>query len=631
MGTVLARALTQPGLFRIGDASPALSMPALPDGFSYADQFHVSVQAAQFNRLASLTLAEGQNRVAPQSTTTQPFGATAELTVPADFLINASLQFSATVADAGGIRRTAPGSTLVVGTAPASTVHESAQATDFPTVFLDLPNQALPTQLLHVDAIAPTARIDLQLPSPASADQASALLLARVETFGDSVKLAIIDSFTPVVENGVPFLRTNGRALPGLSATGDYVVVASRDPLAFVTGRLAGNAATATVDGLPFIFDADGPNGTFALPTRAGQPFTIRYVNGATGEQLGVSNGQAPGAGSTDLGQPLAPSSSQLRVTVEPDANTVVDINAVLTFTFSEPVDARTVTSGLIVTDSAGARVFGAVTVSPDGVAATFKPTRRWRYGTKYRWGMSTTTLAVSGARFAQQASGEFTTFAPRIISTTATARPVRDVAAAGALGLVTSDDGLTVFDFSSPVAPVAGFQLPLTGGARGVAPLPQSSFIDRSGQTHSGIFAAVADGDAAGIGKLDLIDVTTATTPSVIGSTQLSPSGGVPNAVALTADQRAVVAVQNVGVETARIVDAVPPDPSNPGRALGSRYPASATENINQVAILGDRLVAAGAAGLTVLDGTTLARQGGISTSGTARLVAALPAFSPI
>jgi PKD repeat protein len=629
IGNVLPRALTQPGLFRIGDTSSATSLPALPDGFSYADQFHVSVQAAQFNHVTSLTLTESQNRVAPQSATSQPFGAAAELTVPADFLINASLQFSAIASDASGIRRTAAGSTLVVGSAPATSVRETAQATDFPSIFLDAPGQAIPTQLVHVDAIAPTARIDLQLPSPAAADQASALLLARVETLGDAVRLSIVDSFTPVIENGVSLLRTNGRALPGLSTTGDYVVVASRDPLVFVTGRLAGNAATATVDGLPFIFDTDGPNGAFALPTRAGQPFTIRYVNGATGEELGSSNGQASATGSIDLGQPMAPSSSQLHVSVEPDATTVVDINAILTFTFSEPVDARTVASGLIVTDGTGARTFGAVTVSPDGVVATFKPTRRWRYGTKYRWGVSTTIVGVSGARLALPAAGEFTTFAPRIISTTATAHAARDVAAAGALSVVASEDGLTVFDFSSPLAPVASSQLPLTGGARGIALLPQTSFTDRSGQTHSGTFAAIVDGDAAGIGKLDVVDLTTATTPAIIGSAQLSASGAVPNAVVLTADQRAIVAVQNVGAETVRLTDAVPPDPSNAGRALGPRYPASAAENINQVAVLGDRLVTAGAAGLTVLDAVTLARKGGISTGADARSVAALPAFS--
>ncbi len=629
VGSVLPRALTQPGLFRIGDTSSAAALPALPDGFSYADQFHVSVQAAQFNHVASLTLTESQNRVAPQSATTQPFGAAAELTVPPDFLINASLQFSAIASDASGIRRTAAGSTLVVGSAPTTIVRETAQATDFPSIFLDAPAQALPTQLVHVDAIAPTARIDLQLPSPASANQASALLLARVETLGDAVRLSIVDSLAQVIENDVSLLRTNGRTLPGLSTTGDYVVVASRDPLVFVTGRLAGNAATATVDGLPFIFDTDGPNGAFALPTRAGQPFTIRYVNGATGEELGSSNGQASATGSIDLGQPLAPSSSQLHVTVDPDANTVVDINALLTFTFSEPVDARTVTSGLIVTDSAGARAFGVVTVSSDGVVATFKPTRRWRYGTKYRWGVSTTTVGVSGARLAQPASGEFTTFAPRIIGTTATAHAVRDVAAAGALGVVASDDGLTVFDFSSPLAPVAGAQLPLTGGARGIALLPQTSFTDRSGQTHNGAFAAIVDGDATGIGKLDVVDLTTATTPAIIGSTQLSASGGVPNAVVLTADQRAIVAVQNFGAETVRLADAVPPDPSNAGRALGPRYPPSATENINQVAVLGARLVTAGTAGLTVLDAATLARKGGISTGSDARSVAALSAFS--
>jgi hypothetical protein len=640
-GSILPRALTQPGVVRIADTSGTLTLPVLPEGFSYADRFRATIDAAQFTRLSSLTVSESQNRIAPQSSTGQPFGASVDLTVPGNFLVNASLQFAAAATDASGVRRTAPASTLVVASVPDVAVHEVSLADDFPSVFVDAPAQALPNQLVHVEAIAPTARIDLLLPSPAAADAASTLLLARVEGAGADAGLAVVDSLEPIVQGGAKFLRTSGRALPGLSTTGDYVVVASRDPLVFVTGRLSGAAATARVDGLPFVFESDGPNGTFTVPTRAGQPFTIRYVNSATAEPLGSSTGQAPSSGRLDVGQPLSAPASQLTVAADLDANTVVDINALLTFTFSDPVDVRTLASGIVVSDAAGARVFGSLTPSDDGKTATFKPSRRWRYGTTYRWGATTSIAALSGARLTQQTTGEFTTFAPRVASTTVAGGAVHDVAASGTLAVAASDAGLTLFDVSSAAAPVAAAPIALTGGARGVALIQSAGFADRTGQTHSGTFAAVADGDANGVGKLDIFDVTTPTAPSLIGSTQLTTapgqtpvqnvpsSAGTPNAVIAIADGRAFAAVQGIGLESLQVSNAVPPDAASPGRALASRYPAGGLENINQAALLGDRILAAGAAGLTSLDAATLQRRGGISTTGDARAVAGLTAFS--
>ena len=624
---MLPRALTQPGLFRFAEAEPTVAMPPLPDGFSYADRFRFSVQAAQFNRLASLTLSESQNRFASQSSTSAPFAADGELTVPDDFLANASLRFTATAADASGARRTASASTTIVPGAADTVAAETSQAADFPTVFVMAPRQSLQNQVVRVDAFAPAARVDLESPQPSGVDTASALLLVRRELIGGELKLAVIDTLERFVREGVSLLRTQGHTLPGLSTAGDYAIVASRDPIAFVTGRLSGPAAIAEADGLPFVFDGDGPNGAFALPIRAGQPFTLRYVSAATGAVLGSSSGQSPASGGLNLGQPLAAVSAQLRVVVDPDAHAIVDINTPLAFHFSEPVDPRTLATGIIVTDDAGARVFGSMAAAGDGAAGTFTPSRRWRFGTKYRWGVSTSVVALSGARLAQQASGEFTTFVPRVVSTTAVGAAARDVAVAGAMVVIATDTGLVTVDAASAVRPVVKAQLPVAGGAKGIAMLPGGSFSDRLGATRSGRFAVVAGGDSA-VGTLSIVDVTSADAPGAIGSAQLTTGGGTPNAVALTSDQRAIVAVQSVGIKSVQVSATVPPDTGHPAGAIGPGYPAAA-ESMNHVALLGDRVLAAGAAGLTVLDATTLQRRGGISTTGSARGVASLQAFS--
>ena len=123
----------------------------------------------------------------------------------------------------------------------------------------------------------------------------------------------------------------------------------------------------------------DRPNATFLVPVVAGQPFTLSFINPTTGTVAGTSNGQAPtDSAEVDLGEPLGTTAGQLLVSAQPDANAIVDINDRLVFTFSEPIDSRTVDTSLLVTDAAGKRVFGSVAVSSDATRVTFTPSRRW-------------------------------------------------------------------------------------------------------------------------------------------------------------------------------------------------------------------------------------------------------------
>src|SRR5581483_9295475 len=133
--------------------------------------------------------------------------------------------------------------------------------------------------------------------------------------------------------------------------------------------------------------------------------------------------------------------------------------------------------------------------------------------------------------------------------------------------------------------------QLPLAGGAHGVALLPATTFTDRSGQSRTGTFAAIASGGAPD-GRLDIVDITTPVSAAAIGSTQVSAGGGTPAGVALTTDQRAIVAVQGVGAAAVTVGASVPVDPANPSRAVTARYPTTGSASVNQLAVLGDRLV---------------------------------------
>ncbi len=326
-------------------------------------------------------------------------------------------------------------------------------------------------------------------------------------------------------------------------------------------------------------------------------------------------------------------------MTGESNERSVVDINAPLILRFSEPVDAATVSSALVVTDDAGSRVYGRLLVEADGLGASFRPLRRWRFGTRYRYGVGTTVLARSGARLRAPFNSQFTTFQPTVVGSLALS-DARDVAVTGATAVVATDAGITTVDVASPRAPRVLGQAAIPGGANGVTILSGAPITDRNGQSHAGPIALVAAGGPSTAGSLRSFDLTTPASPTALGSTQLTnasgqtpPAGvpafvGTPQAVSVGADGLAFVAIEGVGASSVQIGQAIPLDAAVPARGAGPRYPANAAESTSDVARLGDRVLVAGVAGLTVLDAATLERVGGVSTTGNAQGVAALAAF---
>jgi hypothetical protein len=626
--SVLPRALAGPAVLKVADAGGAV-LASLPPGMTYVDSFDFTLSGGPLARLASLALTESQGRFAPAQAFAEPFVTATALVVPPDFLVNGTLKFHATADDAAGDETALDATTLVVAASPAGGLVEAAQAARFPTVFLHAPAQALPNQLVPVDAIAPAARVDFDLPDPIGPSAGDSLVLVSATALAGAPALAVVDEVERVDEGGAPHLVTAGRAAPGVRASGTYAVVASSTPLVFLTGRIAGPPAVVSVAGTPFVFAASGPNAAFRVPVAAGAPYTLVFSDPQTGAAQGLASGVAPLAGEADLGVPLAPAAPVLSVRATPDASSLVDIGASVVLTFSEPLDATTVGGGTIfVTDLAGNRVFGRLALSADGAQVTFAPLRRWHYGRTYRYAVAGGVLAQSGARLAAPFDGTFTTFAPALIAN-ADIGSTGDVAVSGSVLLAGGDGGLTVLDVTAPEKPAAISATALAGGVGGVAFLAGAGLADRTGALLPAALALVASGDPTTVGRVTVFDLTTPAAPAALGAAQVSAAQGAPGPIEVDADGAAAVACRAVGVVAVAAPLAVPDDPAHPSAAVVAEFPAAGLEGADDVAPLGGNLLVAGAAGLRVLDGATLTAIGLAATGGEARGVAALAAFA--
>ena len=606
VGRIIPNALAEAGLFGLSTVPAGVPLPSLPSGLTYGDQFALRADGATFNRVASLTLTESQTRFLPATAVADPFSATGSLTVPGDALINTSLQFTASAEDVTGTRQTVSAATVVVSASPEAGAVEAGQTTRFPVVLLTAPREAVGNQQIETRAVAPSGRIDMEQSVPTGSSDATMFLLARVVESGTGTRLAIVDRLERTAAGGQR-IHTVGHDLPGLKVAGHYVVVSSSDPLVFLTGRATGRPSSVFVDDLPFVFETDRPNGSFVVPARAGAPFTIQFVDRETGAVLGTTSGTAPGSGVANLGSPLSPIAGTLRVSVTPTDGSIVDIGEPVVLRFSEPVDPSTLSpASVVITDAAGNRVFGAITFSDDRISVTFKPFRRWRYATTYRWAVASNLTGASGAQLAHAAFGQFRTFEPAVLTASALGF-VNDVAAGTALTVAATDVGLAVLDVTSPGEPLVLAQQTIEGGANGAALLAGGTIVDRNGQLLSGPLAIVSAGNPATAGRLLTFDLSTPNAPVLIGSTQLTkvpgtvaPAGvpdvvGVPGAITLTGDGRALVSIAEAGLYSVNIGAAIPLDPSKPAIGLGSRYPEAGIESTVGAAVFTSRVVSMG------------------------------------
>jgi hypothetical protein len=581
IASITAGALAEPIRLGLASAASSLTLPELPDGFHYLDQFRLILDGGRFKRLSSLLLQEAQGRFSPVTIAAAPFAATCSLIVPQDFLVNGRLRFSARADDDGSAIHRVEAQTLIVAGGPDPTPVEWAFDSRFPQIYLEAPAEALVNQQIRVDAVAPAARVDFDLPAPDAAMDAPDMLLVRLTKLGGQPRLAIVDTLAVVDLEGAPVMRTSGRRMPGATGAGAYAVVASDQVLAMAVGRSSGSAQTVVLDGTPFVFEGEGPNAGFVVPVPAGESFTLSFVDPLTGAVAGTLTEEAPGSGDIDLGEPLGTGAGTLLVTANPLPGAVVDIDSVIELDFSEPIDASTLANHLVVTDDAGIRVFGRIRVSDDATRVTFTPMRRLGLARGYRFGVSTRLSALSGAHLARPYEARFSTFEPRILAAIGPGGAT-SIAALGEVGLLGSENGLTIIDLTVGNAPLVMQELPMAGGVTDIALLAGAAFEDREGNPISGTLGFATGSDAVGTGQLHVYDMSWVDDPVLLGRVQLStpvgqtaPPGvpalpGTPRALAVGADLHAVVAVGGIGLEGVDTAAAIPDDPANPGAALG-------------------------------------------------------------
>ena len=618
---VLPRALSTAGILRLQDRPADQPLPVLPGGFSFADSFSLELEGAAFRSLATLTLTESQGRFPAASATYGPFEESASFFVPADFLVNGSLRFAAVAEDANGGRNRTDASTLVVGGSPDVTRVEAAFADRFPTVYLAAPRQALVSQQIEVTAEAPVSRLGVEVPKPGSLGSPGSLFLTRVIDIAGTPRLALADEVAGARSGAQDVLRTLGRRMGGAREPGTYAVVASEEPLVLVTGRSTGPAAIVEAAGLPFVYETDGANGAFAIPVPAGQSFEIHFTNRATGASLGQATGVAPASGTVNLGTPLSPPNRTLRATAEPDERYVVDIDRPVVFTFSEPVDPQTLNaSTVVVTDAAGSRIDGRIAVSDDGLKATFTPKRRWRFGTGYRYGLSSEVRGVSGAALAQAFAGSFKTFAQQVIATQADIHG-RTVAAWKQFMAIGGDGGLTIFDASQPDSPRRLASVSVSQGVNRVRVLPDAALSDRDGRPVTGTLLLATAGSTSTEGSILIVDVNVPESPRVIGRELLTVpaghpaptpavvSGGVPIGLDVTSEGRCFVSVPGHGILAVELSRTVPASAN--GSAIVGRIDQQGDASPGDVRVLRDRVLSTSAAGVQAFDTATLQAAG--------------------
>ena len=96
--------------------------------------------------------------------------------------------------------------------------------------------------------------------------------------------------------------------------------------------------------------------------------------------------------------------------TAPPKGKTDVPLNTLIVMVFSEPVDARTVSTASIRLERSGAPVSGRVVLAADGLQAGFQPDEPLSPNTSYALVVTADVADLSGDRLEQSVTAEFTT-----------------------------------------------------------------------------------------------------------------------------------------------------------------------------------------------------------------------------
>lgn len=207
-----------------------------------------------------------------------------------------------------------------------------------------------------------------------------------------------------------PVLFTARMQQAGLTAPiGDSVVYVSLPPGTAPTG------ASATVRNVT-------TNATVTTPVYHGG-FDPVALGARVGDTISVVVSDSAGTPVLQVSLAVRPLKPPVVVrTNPPPKKTDVPMNAIIVVVFSEPMNPRTMTPGALQLIS-GAPVAGSVTLSPEGITATFQPAEQLSASTSYVFAISDQVADLSGTRLERAVDVPFVTTAtpPSVTAVTIT------------------------------------------------------------------------------------------------------------------------------------------------------------------------------------------------------------------
>jgi len=619
---LLPGAWTGSGTLRVQDLAPGALPVPLPAGLAPVAAFTLELDPALFGAVDRVTVDEESGRFASQAAFPTPARVDATR-VTADTVGPASrFSFRATVRDASGATRVV----TVDASGRATACGERGEARDdtaAPRLRLEAPTCLGPSEAFSLVAEAAEPRLDVSAPLAAGAPDDGSFLVLGLDDAGAGWQVVEVATVRDTPSG--PVVESLSRAPFGIRSGGRYAIVRSADPLAFVEGRVAGDAARVGSEGSPLATATDGSNQSFLLAVPAGSPVQVQVRDVATGDVVASREQAALAAGETARIGRLGAAAAGLAVEAELPPSGTLAGRAPLRLVFDAPVDLGSITPAtLIVTDPRGRAVEGARRASGDGRRVDFVPARPWRFGEDYAVDVTTDVLSRSGAALDVRFEASFSGFAP-LVRALLPGADVKDAAVDGVRAYVLDETRLRSLDLSDPEDVTEGTPV-------GLDPIPNRLLATDPGTPAAALL--VAAGALGDYGTLARFGLPSPLAPARELRRRLStPSGAPPVAgaaarpgdpirIALlaegavgdaTPEPAAYVSTRGIGLQRLALsalgdtgtLPAVHPDDD-------------AGASFTDVAAGGGRVVSIGSDGLQVHDATTLAPLGAAAVDGT-------------
>ncbi len=257
-----------------------------------------------------------------------------------------------------------------------------------------------------------TAPATLSLDLGSYAPPANGMLLVRLSEIGGASRFETVafgkltGSRVDFGSFGLPF------ALPGVTRSGRYFLVALNGAFGFAAGRVenpggfAGNVLVESAS-FPFVSLVTSADAGFVLPVPAGSA-TVSALDLSAGRRAQAAVSVASGEVVT-VNLSLAAERPRVVSITPVDAARGVDPAAKVTVVFSRAMDAATVTTQSFTVSAGASPVTGAVSLAPDRTSAFFSPAAPLSPGATYKVMVSESVADSFGNRLGSSFASSFT------------------------------------------------------------------------------------------------------------------------------------------------------------------------------------------------------------------------------